>query len=138
MRTPAIQPPACPHLQVLGLQRSERLLPCRAARRSLLRAAADPAAGERVMQLAYTGQHPSLHREAHPGTASASRPASPDGTGAASTQAQPAAAELDGAGCEAALPAAVAGAAVAEGSSQAQRLRDEVSACGASPFGSDG
>lgn len=52
-------PPPATSRQVMGLQRSERLLPCRAARRSLLRAVADPALHDQFMASVYAGHHPS-------------------------------------------------------------------------------
>lgn len=42
---------------MLGLQRSSRLLPSRAAARSLVRAASDPAQHDAVMASFYAGQH---------------------------------------------------------------------------------
>ena len=44
--------------QVLGLQRSERLLPCREARRAMLRAAAEPALHGAFMDDVYAGRYP--------------------------------------------------------------------------------
>lgn len=68
--------------QVLGLQRSSRLLPSRAAARSLLRAAADPAQHDELMAAFFAGQQVPAHEQpaygagAGAGAASAAPPAS--------------------------------------------------------------
>lgn len=71
----APMPPPYSPPQVLGLQRSSRLLPSRAAARSLVRAASDPARHDALMAAFYAGQHPS-HEEPAPGPEAGEGPAS--------------------------------------------------------------
>ena len=67
--------------QVLGLQRSERLLPCREARRAMLRAAAEPALHGAFMADVYAGRCPG------PAAATAAPAAAGSAAGPASTPA---------------------------------------------------
>lgn len=68
-------PQLTPYLaQVLGLQRSSRLLPSRAAARSLVRAASDPARHDALMASFFAGQHPE-HCEPAAGLEAGSDPA---------------------------------------------------------------
>lgn len=59
---------------MLGLQRSSRLLPSRAAARSLVRAASEPARHHALMASFFAGQHPE-HREPAAGMEAGSDPA---------------------------------------------------------------
>ncbi|PRW58932.1 CUGBP Elav-like family member 5 [Chlorella sorokiniana] len=58
------RPPLSQH-EVLGLQRSSHLLPSRAAARSLVRAASDPARHDSLMASFYAGQHPQQEPAQH-------------------------------------------------------------------------
>ena len=88
--------------EVLGLQRGNRLMPGRAARRSLLRGAADPQQQEQFLSAVYAGEHPPPRTE--DSAAASVAPHSP-GTGEAVPKSASlcTAASLDGSPTQAAI-----------------------------------